>query len=83
MAHQSGRNGSVDKGGDVAGYVDIKAITHKMKIYDSEVEVTTIHTSKTVFEAYGDYNGVSVSAKAGSRPAALARWRHLAKKTED
>ena len=67
----------------MAGYADIKAITQKVKVYETEVEVTTIHTSKTVFEAYGNYNGISVTAKAGSRPAALARWRHLAEKTED
>ena len=67
----------------MAGYADIKAITHKVKVYESEAEVTTIHTSKTVFEAYGNYKGISVTAKAGSRPAALARWRHLAEKTVD
>jgi hypothetical protein len=71
------------QGGNVAKFADIKAITHKVRVFETYVDVTTVQTAKTVFEAYGDYNGASISVKAGSRPAALAEWRHVAEKTED
>jgi hypothetical protein len=67
----------------VSKFADIRAITRKVRVLDTEAEVTTVQTSKTVFEAYGKYKDKNISAKAGSRPAALARWRHLAERSED
>ena len=67
----------------MAKFADLKALTQKVRVFESVVEVTTIQTAPTVFEAYGDYNGSAISAKAGSRGAALAQWRRLAEKTED
>lgn len=67
----------------MAKFGDIRAITHTVRVFETDVEVTTIQTAKTVFEAYGDYNGITITAKAGSRPAALASWRKYAAKTED
>jgi hypothetical protein len=67
----------------VAKFADLKALTQKVRVFETDVEVTTIQTARTVFEAYGDYEGSTITAKAGSRPAALARWRQLAAKTED
>jgi hypothetical protein len=67
----------------VAKFADFKALTQKIRVFETDVEVTTIQTAATVFEAYGDYKGTTLSAKAGSRPAALARWRHLAEQAEN
>lgn len=67
----------------MAKFADLKALTQKMRVFETDAEVTTIQTSATVFEAYGDYNGITISAKAPSRSAALARWRHLAEKSEN
>lgn len=62
---------------------DLKALTYTVRVYKTEVQVTTIHTAQTVFQADGEYNGKPITATAGSRPAALRRWRELAEKTED
>ena len=35
-------------------------------MFETDVDVTTIQTAATVFEAYGAYNGTTASAKAGS-----------------
>lgn len=67
----------------MAKFSDLKALTQKIRVFETDAEVTTIQTAATVFEAYGDYKGSSITAKAGTRPAALARWRHLAEKFED
>lgn len=75
--------GSVGRRNRVAKFADLKALTHKVRVFETDVAVTTIQTARTVFEAYGDYNGSAITTKAGSRGAALARWRHLAVKSED
>ena len=64
-------------------FADIRAVTRKVRVLGTEADVTTVQTAKTVFEAYGDYKGKSITAKAGSRQAALARWCHLAERSED
>ena len=66
----------------MAKLADLKALTQRVRVAETDVEVTTIQTAHTVFEAYGDYKGSMIIAKAGSRPAALARWMHLAGKAE-
>lgn len=67
----------------MAKLADLKALTRKVRVHGTEAEVTTIQTAKTAFEAYGDYGGSPISAKAGSRQAALVRWCQLAAKSED
>lgn len=67
----------------MAKFADLKAITQNVRVFEHDVEVTTTQTSKTVFEADGNYNGASISAKASSRAAAIDQWRHNAEKTED
>lgn len=67
----------------MAKFGDLKALTQKVRVFETDVEVTTVQTANTVFEAYGDYKGSVITAKAGSRPAALARWCELAAKSEN
>lgn len=67
----------------MAKFADFKALTQIVHVFEIKVEVTTIQTSKTVFEAYGVYEGSNVTAKAGSRNAALDRWKKTAEKADD
>lgn len=64
-------------------FADNKPMMRKVRVLGTEAEVTTIQNSKTVFEAFGDYKGKSISADGRSRQAALARWMHLAERSED
>jgi hypothetical protein len=63
---------------EMAKFADIKALTQKVRVFEDYVEVTTVQTANTVFEAYGDYRGSGITAKATSRAAALDGWIKLA-----
>lgn len=60
-----------------------KAVTHTVTVLGETCKVTVFQSSKTVFLAHGDYKGRPIEGKAGSRSAALGRWRHLAERSED
>lgn len=62
---------------------DGKAGTHAVTVLGETCDVTVFQSSKTVFLAQGDYKGRPIEGKAGSRAAALGRWRHLAERSED
>lgn len=67
----------------MAKIADGKAVTHSMTVLGETCEVTVFQSSTTVFLAQGDYKGKPIEGKAGSRAAALGRWRHLAQRSED
>jgi hypothetical protein len=67
----------------MAKMADGKAVTHTVTVLGETCEVTVFQSSKTVFVAYGDFKGTLLQGKAGSRAAALGRWRHLADRSED
>jgi hypothetical protein len=64
-------------------YADLKPMKHRVRVFETDCEVTSIQTAKTVCEASGGYNGKSFSAKAGSRQAAVAQWKNIAERSED
>lgn len=56
---------------------------HKFHIEGEDVVVTVIQTAKTVWVAYGDFEGSSVEVKSSSKASALNRWRKVALRQGD
>lgn len=50
-----------------------------VEVWGTQVEITLVHQSKTVWRAYGDYFGKQYEGKGATANAAIASWRETAR----